>query len=339
MANLFRILSIDGGGIRGIIPAMVLARIEQETNTPVWKLFDLIAGTSTGGILALALTMPADSNAPPDQLRAKYSASDAVEIFTANAARIFPYPPAPFRHTDLDFILSARYRVSGIETVLKEYASETRLKDALRPIIVTSYDIERAKAWFFSSEEARANPQMYDFPMWQVARATSAAPVYFPPLRLETPGPQQYYPLVDGGVAANNPAMCAFVEAMSSFNQHPNTILVVSLGTGELGRPLLYDSVKAGGLAQWGASLLNVLFDGNNQTVQYQMRTLLNQPGAEQRYYRFQTLLGDGANELDNAHPDNIRQLIDLGGNLADASKDQLKQLYIQLGVGPGVAK
>jgi len=332
MPNPFRILSIDGGGLRGIIPAMVLAQIEQDTNKPIWQLFDLIAGTSTGGLLALVLTVPMDSSVAPAQQRAKYSAQDGVELYSTNAATIFPYPPPPLRHTDLDFLFSARYRASGIESVLQHYAGESRLKEALRPILVTSYDIELSRAWFFSSEDAKAKPEMYDFPIWQVARATSAAPFYFPPLQLETPGPQQYYALVDGGVAANNPAMCAYVEAIHSFKQDPDNILVLSLGTGELKRVVLYDAVKSGGFAQWGLTPINLLFDGNNQTVQYQMKTLLNRDGAQPRYYRLQTELGDGANEMDNAHPESVRQLIDIGSTLAEASKPQLQQLYPQLG-------
>ncbi|HUZ03490.1 MAG TPA: patatin-like phospholipase family protein, partial [Thermomicrobiaceae bacterium] len=97
MAELFCILSIDGGGIRGLIPAMVLSRIEEDTGTPIWKLFDLIAGTSTGGILAAALTIPADPAAPADARSARYTARDLVDMYTRNAATIFPYPPPPFR--------------------------------------------------------------------------------------------------------------------------------------------------------------------------------------------------------------------------------------------------
>lgn len=327
MPKLFRILCIDGGGIRGIIPAKMLAQIEQETRTPIWKLFDLIAGTSTGGILALALTIPADG---ADQVQAKYCASDVIKIFTDDAAQIFPYPPAPFCHTDLDFMFHARYHASGIETVLKKYTGETRLKDTLKPIIITSYDIEQAKAWFFSSQEAKRTEE-YNFPMWEVARATSAAPLYFPPLQHVPPDLEQYNLLVDGGVAANNPAMCALVEAMSSFNQPQENILVVSLGTGQIRKPLLYDSIKAGGVLQWGLSLLHLLFDGNSQTVQYQMQVLLNQPGVQQRYYRFQTILEGGVGDMDNAHPENIQRLMQLGDDLVVASKDQLKHLCIQL--------
>ena len=332
MADLFRILSIDGGGIRGLIPAMLLARIEQDTRTPIWKLFDLIAGTSTGGILAAAVTIPADPAAPADARKARYAAKDLVDMYVKNAATIFPYPPPPLRHTDLDFVLHARYHAQGVESVLKQYCGDSRLRDALTAVLITSYDIERSRAWFFSSQEAGARPDTYDFPTWQVARSTSAAPLYFPPMKLPTRGPESYFPLVDGGVAANNPAMCAYVEAIRAFQQDPNRILVASLGTGELRQPLLYDSVKAGGIAQWGLTPINLLFDGNQQTVQYQMDALLNRDPHEPRYFRFQTTLGDGANEMDNAHPDNIRQLVDLGGSLADSSKSALQDLYRRLG-------
>ncbi|HUY99346.1 MAG TPA: patatin-like phospholipase family protein [Thermomicrobiaceae bacterium] len=333
MAELFRILSIDGGGIRGLIPAMVLSRIEEDTGTPIWKLFDLIAGTSTGGILAAALTIPADPVAPADARSARYTARDLVDMYTKNAATIFPYPPPPFRHTDLDFVLHSRYHATGVESVLKDYCGTSRLREALTPVLITSYDIERSRAWFFSSQDATTRPDTHDFPTWEVARATSSAPLYFPPMKLATSGPESYFPLVDGGVAANNPAMCAYVEAICAFNQDPGRVLVASLGTGELQQPVMYDAVQAGGIAQWGMTPINLLFDGNQQTVQYQMDALLNRDAHEPRYFRFQTALSGGTNEMDNAHPDNIRQLIDLGGSLADASKDALHDLYHRLGL------
>ena len=326
--HLFRVLSIDGGGIRGIIPAMALAKIEEDTHKQIWELFDLIIGTSTGGILALALTKPADG----DPNKAKYSATDIVNMYVENAATIFPCPPPPFQRSDLDFILSARYPLSGIETVMQQYCGDTHLKDTLTEIVVVSYEFELGQAFFFRSQDAKVSPQSSDWPIWEVAVATSAAPLYFPPMQIEAPTtPKGYYALVDGGVAANNPAMCGLAEAIRRFNQDSGNILVVSLGTGDLKELVVYDQVQAGGLAQWGLTPLDMIFDGNSETVDFQVNSVLNQPGQEQRYYRFQIPLTQDTSELDNSDPDNLARLQVLGSMLVEKIQGDLSQLYRQL--------
>src|SRR5579871_2473364 len=187
-----RILSIDGGGIRGIIPAVILTRLEQLTGQPIARLFDLVAGTSTGGILTLGLTIPKTPGGP------LYSAQDFVDMFEREGHRIFSR--SPFRAIlTTDSLLWKKYSSRGIEQVLAEYFGDSRLSHSVTDVLVTSYEIERRFPFFFKSANARHRPD-YDFPARDIARATSAAPSFFEPMKIPTGTNSDYYTLIDGGV-------------------------------------------------------------------------------------------------------------------------------------------
>ena len=182
--TMTRILSIDGGGIRGIIPATVLSEIERRTGRHVAELFDVIAGTSTGGILACGLTLP-DSAGHPAR-----TAAELVRMYVDEGPRIFP-------HEFLGRIRSLvdeKYPQKGIESVLQTYMGDAMLSDTLTEIVVTAYDIERRRPFFFRSARARADAR-YDFPLRMVARSTSAAPTYFEPFLLPAKPPDGHYAL------------------------------------------------------------------------------------------------------------------------------------------------
>ncbi len=313
MKNVVKVLSIDGGGIRGIIPAKVLAAIEKITRKPIARLFDLIAGTSTGGILALGLTKPDASGAP------QYPAEDLVGFYDKEGSRIFSRS-LWHRVCALGDLHQEKYSCAGIDSVLKEYFGDARLKDAATDVLVPSYEIERRFAFFFKSSTARVKPD-YDFAMRDVARATSAAPTYFEPQKLQN-GTSDYYALIDGGVFANNPAACALVEARTT---HPGAeqFLVVSLGTGAMTLPIPYVQAKNWGLARWAKPLLDVVFDGVSSTVDYQLTQLL----PEHNYYRLQTTLNRYNQRMDNTSPRNITALKSLADKLIDDRAEDIASL------------
>lgn len=289
-----KILSIDGGGIRGIVPALVLAKIEQLTGKPAAHLFDLVAGTSTGGILALALAKPGKDGEP------QYPAGDLAALYENEGANIFR-KPARRKLLPAGALFEGRYDAAGVEGVLERYFGEARLNEAVTEVLVTSYEIERRAPFFFRSSKARTDGS-YDFPMKQAARATSAAPTYFEPLKIETGDAKGYYALVDGGLYANNPAMCAAVEGQRLFPGEE--LLVMSLGTGALTRPLPYRKARSWGLARWAKPVLEIVFDGVSSTVDFQLRQLLRK-----RYVRLQPKLDESLQEMDNVSPSNIRNL------------------------------
>ncbi|RPI15034.1 MAG: patatin [Acidobacteriales bacterium] len=319
MNKPIRILSIDGGGIRGVIPAMILARIESLTGKPIAELFDLIAGTSTGGILTLGLTKPGPEGKP------QYPAAAMVALYQQEGGRIF-HRPALRKILALGNLAEDKYPPAGIESVLERYFGESRLKDALTDVIITSYETERRFPFFFKSRNARARAD-YDFAMKQVARAASAAPTYFEPLKLDSALPRDYYSLIDGGVYANNPAMCGLVEARTMWPD-ARDFLLASLGTGEQLKPLPYDKVKGWGLAHWAKPALEIVLDAVSSTVDYQLRQLLPPgEGSCRRYWRFQARLDRENDALDDARPTNVRALTLLAERLMRERCDDLRLL------------
>jgi patatin-like phospholipase/acyl hydrolase len=284
VAERVNVLSIDGGGIRGIVPAVVLAELERRLKRPAADVFDLIAGTSTGGILACAL-------AKPDAL----SAAELIALYEQEGPRIFSRTVWQRIHS-AEGLADEQYDDDALEQALDRFLGEARLRDAVTDLLIPSYDTERRRPEFFKSARAREDSSR-DFPLRAVARATASAPTYFQPALLSD------RPLIDGGVFAVNPGMCALAEVM---RYAPGAeVVLVSLGTGQLTRPFPYDDVKDWGLVEWARPLIDVVFDGASDVVDYQLTQLLG----EERFFRFQTELTSASDDLDDASEDNLRAL------------------------------
>ena len=324
MAPPCKVLAIDGGGIRGIIPALILVEIEHRTQRRISDVFDLLAGASTGGIIALGLTKPGADGRP------EKSARDIVDLYETEGATVFPKSLRQELHVSA--IRGAKYDPAGIERTLQKYFGETRLKDALKPVIVPSYDIEKQMPVFFKSESARANPDA-DFLMWQVARATSAAPTYFPPEKIETADPLQYYALIDGAVFAGNPGVSAYAEAIRMGKIGDDGVLVVSLGTGELRHPIKYATAYNWGQLEWAQPVIDIVLQGSNATVDYQLQQLLRSDGSRQTYFRLQVELTQDVSAIDDASDSNLKRLIDLAQDYLSqaATQGTLDRLCAQL--------
>lgn len=292
--DVIKILSIDGGGIRGIIPAILLAEIEKVTGKKIHELFDFFAGTSTGGILTLLLNKP--NPLPASDLIEIYDGSDGKTIFKKNCFTLLNY-----------VFKGPKYDKKGIEAVLAAKLGNTYLKDMLNPVLITSYETECRNATFFSNYDSRYK----DLYLKDVARATSAAPTYFEPLNIQSKGT-----FIDGGVAANNPAMCAYVEVLKLLKREgidPDSkkIIVVSLGTGTATNSYCYNEMKHWTPIDWiKGPLISSFFDGNSNTVEYQLKQIIK-PDC---YYRFQLQLPNekGSDALDNTDEKNLDKLSSL---------------------------
>jgi len=311
-----RILSIDGGGIRGIIAAKVLARIEELANKPIAELFDVIAGTSTGGILALGLTCPG-----PDR-RPKHPATDLVDLYVNRGAAIF----TKSLFTDEEKYVMPKYKEAALEKALAEYLGDARLKDAVTRVTVTAYETERRQPFFFRSVRAAKDPEHYDYFMRDVARATSAAPTYFSPHQVPINPAPDYYSLVDGCVFANNPGMCAYVDALAEVGARPD-VMMVSVGTGSLTRPLHYESIRRWGELQWIQPIIDVLMDGVSNATDYQLEQILGKAN----YYRLQTSLDIAKDEMDDTSDENLRNLVLQAEELITRSGDTLTSICERL--------
>lgn len=292
-----RVLAIDGGGIRGLIPAVVLAELERRTGKAISDLFDLVAGTSTGGILACALTRPS----PADPARPRFSASELIQLYQEEGPEIFGRDLLK-RVRSADGYLDERYDDDALRAVLQRYLGDTPISAARTDVLVTAYEIEQRFAFLFRSSRARTDPT-YDFTMADVAHATSAAPTYFEPVRVSDRVQSQSYALIDGGVFATNPAMVALAE-LAKAGEASEIDLLLSLGTGEHTDRIGLEDARGWGRLQWATRIVDVVFDGVAETVDFEAQQILGD-----RYVRLQAPLVDASDALDDASAKNLAAL------------------------------
>ncbi len=289
-----KVLAIDGGGIRGLIPALVLADIERRCERPAGELFDLVAGTSTGAIIACALTRP--SPLPAEEIAQIY-VEEGPEIFDRSLLK---------RIKSVDGYLDERYDSGGLVASLERHLGSVRLADAKPAVLLTAYDIEQRRAVLLRVSD--------DLSMVDAAHASSAAPSYFEPVRVGEAT------LVDGGVFATNPSVCAYAEVAGELE------LLLSLGTGEQTRPLPYDEVRNWGRLEWAQPVLDVVFDGGADAVDFQLAALLGDA-----YVRLQTRLDEASDDLDDASQENLEALAREAARLIAASEAQLDRVCEEL--------
>jgi patatin-like phospholipase/acyl hydrolase len=305
-----KVLSIDGGGIRGLIPALVLAEIERRTGRRIAEMVDLVAGTSTGGILACGLTRPGPGGAP------LYSAEDLAAIYVEEGPRIF-HRGLLKRIFSVEGLIDERYDDDGLNAALERYLGEQRLSGVLTDLFVTAYDIKDRFAFFFRSARARNDPT-YDFPLVQVARATGAAPSYFEPAEVTDVAGARTYPLVDGGVYAVNPSMCAYADVVAA-GRAGDLQLLLALGTGEQTRSYPFERARWWGQLEWARPILDIVFDGVADTIEFESAALL-----ADRYVRLQTVLDVASDDFDDASEENLAALRTEAEQLIAASGEKL---------------
>ncbi len=326
MAKKKIILSIDGGGIRGIVPGQILIHVERLLkeiyDDPTYKIadhFDLIAGTSTGGILACAYLLG-------EYDRPKFTAEEVVDIYFERGDDIFNIPLF-HRIRSAGGVLDEKYPADGLEETLDDYFGEAKLTDLLKPSLITAYDIKRRKAHFFTQHDAE-NPD-HNFYLRDVARATTAAPTFFEVAKVKSEA-NKYYPLVDGGIFANNPALCAYAEMRNKFSTDDfkimaSDILLLSLGTGFAKVSYSYDEAKDWGLAAWAKPAIDMMMDGVADTVDYQLRQIFEAAGAGKQYLRINgELPRDIDPNMDCVDPQNLQALKRFGDELYHENQKEI---------------
>ncbi|MEM9858900.1 MAG: patatin-like phospholipase family protein [Bacteroidota bacterium] len=312
-----RVLSIDGGGIRGILPGVILRRVEEKLITAsngeikrIADAFDLIAGTSTGGILACAYLIPEKIGSQTP----KFTAQQAVDLYLERGDDIFD---VSFKQKlkSLGGVIDEKYGADELEDALKDNFGDTKLKDLLKPCIITSYDIRNRNAFFFRKQ--RANDKENNFLVRDVARATSAAPTYFETARVKNDLGSPF-PLIDGGVFVNNPALCAYSEARNlNFPERginkptAKDMVIVSIGTGSIKKSYEYKKAKNWGLVEWIQPIIDIMMSGNSETVDYHLKQIYDTlPTSDKTdYYRLEPQLGTASSDMDDASVENLKAL------------------------------
>lgn len=358
-----RILSIDGGGIRGVIPARILAEMERRLaaagkSGPLCAHFDMIAGTSTGGIIALGLTIPNAVRTAPVA-----SAADLEALYAEKGLEIFPKSIFQSARKILSGLEWPTYSPQPLEKILGNLLGKRKLSNALCRVLVTAYDIEGRRAVFMTGAAGGALPGETDFLAAEAARATSAAPTYFPPALITPLPPASPKPedaelaLVDGGVFANDPALGAYTEAIklqrAGLWPADDRVEIVSVGTGLSTRAIPYQKAKNWGAIDWisprdDVPIVSILSHGQQSTTSYQLNTLLNPPEiklengirtrpagdpAEQRYFRFNLKLDQKRvnDEMDDAGKDNIAALKSVADQIIHDQSAELDAIVARL--------
>ncbi len=237
MGKPFRILSIDGGGLRGIYPAHVLRCIEERLQINLFDTFDMIAGTSTGSIIAAGVA----TGVP---------ASDIVAMYKEHGAKIFHkkrfFWPGKKLKNMFQPMFDSVYDAQFLENVLSEVFQDKRLGDIKKPLLLPSTDIGNGCVHVlksgYSKEFTRDNAVLVK----DAVLASCSAPTYFNPHKLD------HYLLADGGLWANNPALAAVIDAQKRLGVVQDDIQILTIGTGHSKTMYsLIDSRKWGLITGW----------------------------------------------------------------------------------------
>lgn len=304
-----RILSIDGGGIRGIIPSLVLQRLQTHLRRAghsgvLARYFDLIAGTSTGGLIALGLARPRASLDP--DIPTEVDVADLVAMYRKRGQQIFPQ----WRFRQFQTVAQAfteKYDAKALELVLRENFGDLRISQARTGVLVTGFDLERMRPVLFcggknARETGFSAPGDYLFR--DVARATSAAPTFFEPVRVTAVDGAASMAVSDGFLATNDPALLAVVDARLRF-PGARRFQVLSVGTGQP-PGYSYEAVKDWGALDWastekGVPLISMIAAGHAAVTGHVLEQM-----PDVRFTRLQAELGDCSASMDDARSETI---------------------------------
>ena len=338
MANKACILTIDGGGIRSVIPAMILRHIEKglqkrNSNYQLSDFFDLFVGTDMGGLLASVLVVPGDGG------RAKYSTNDALEIFTKKGQAIFDVSVWKNLRS-MGGMTDEKYTSKGLEKLLKKYLIDYRLGDVVKPLMLSAYDLRNREAKIYSYTDV--DDPMRNFYLRDLCRASSAIPSYFEPARIESEAGTPFS-LISGNLFASNPTMIAYAESRKiNFSRvldqedkpifpQAKDLFILSLGTGKISKPYYFDTVKDWGEMSWLKPTIDMLTSSNAETVDYQMKQLFSTITSANDYIRLNPKLGGVSDEIDDASAKNISNLVALSEAFIEKHKDKLDLIIERL--------
>ncbi len=305
--RMARIITFDGGGIRGIIPAKWMSILEDITNKPISKMFHMMAGTSTGAIIAAGLA----ARAPETPENPIYSADDLVKIYNEHGSEIFHKRNLfdnPFG------ISKSKYQTTPVVDVFSRYFGDLKLSDFQNDVLIPYFDLTNKETKFFKSHRVGINPVYPDYNVTNVLASTTAAPTYFKPFSLEAAGKDGtggHILAIDGGVSANDPGLCALIEG---FDYYPNatSFLLVSVGTG-ICREHCCSHPK--GLISWAKTIPGMLMGNATDMTLHIIKKLGIISHKNIFYCRIQVELPEQHSSMDDVSPKNINFLLQRASN------------------------
>ena len=317
-----KVLTLDGGGIRGIISASIVAHLEarlqvakNDPSARISDFFDLLAGTSAGGVLTSLYLSPGEGNRP------KYSAAQALELYSELG-------PILFNRSLKQLLLSgggvfrSRYSADALYEFAKKIFGDTYISEVAKDCLITSYDLSSRKALLFSRYSVKKYGAMADYRLCDIVRGTTAAPSYFPPAQIFAKDDSSRH-LVDGGVYANNPAMCSLIEAIKLWPELSiKDYWMLSVGTGKVVRPYFYEKTRRFGYIDWLVPIIDILTSSVAETVGYEAQQIFIASGVPENYIRIEPPILSADVRMDNAKPCNIKALKNAAQNYIDHNED-----------------
>ncbi|XP_065049973.1 patatin-like protein 2 [Musa acuminata AAA Group] len=352
--KLITILSIDGGGIRGVIPATILSFLESELqkldgdDVRIADYFDVIAGTSTGGLVTAMLAAPDENNRP------LFAAKDIKSFYLEHSPKIFPQIGgflAPVRRM-FRSLWGPKYSGTYLHSLIREKLGGVRLHETLTNVIIPTFDIKQLHPTIFSSYEVKRNSSL-DACLSDICIGTTAAPTYFPAYYFETKDSEgsssREFHLIDGGIAANNPALVAVGEVTKEVHKkNPDhfpreamdyrKFLLISLGTGSA---KVEGKYRAKSASRWGVfgwllgggstPLVDVLMQSCADIVDIHLSVVFKALRSESNYLRIEddTLTG-AVSSADISTKENLDDLVTVGERLL---KKPVSRVNLETGV------
>ena len=324
-----RILSIDGGGIKGIVPAVVLLHLEKllkqlskNQNSRIHDYFDLFSGASTGAIIIAGLLSPDKNNHP------KYSPEEILDLYLENGHIIFN--SSFFQEIkSVSGIVNVKYDPEGLESVFEKYFGKSELKDLLKPSLIPVYDLSRGKNYFFRQQKALTSPR-HNFYVKDLLRGATSALSYFPPAQISTVNDREHRCFIDGGVFANNPALSAYAEfRYHNSNLHAKDTMMLSLGTGRKTTNLDCEVTANWGAAEWLYQGSYLTSNAVASASDYQLNAVYdNKPN----YLRLDASFDDEqSSSMDNTDKEYLDYLISLGESIVKEKQSEINTLAEEL--------
>lgn len=338
------LLSLDGGGIRGIITCVILKYIEDQLkqlddeNAKIGDYVDFVSGTSTGALIASLLLMP-DDNHPK---KAKHSITDALNIYLGEGKNIFSKTFWTLLNNPLS-VFKGNLATIVLEEQLNIVFKNTELKQLIRPCAFVAYDTVNQKPKIFNSIDAIS--PFRNFYVKDVCRASSAAPTYFEPVNIQSFAKQEFC-CIDGGVFANNPTFLGYIETQKiNFNKYLKDeskfngiaplkeFVVISIGNGSRAKSYTYQDLYGISKSKWVDPLVDIFISTGVDMVDTEMQSLysLLKPKYQQNYYRFNPQIPESAIDLGNVSDDNIKTLLKVAKTYVANHKDELDEVVKKL--------
>jgi uncharacterized protein len=307
-----KILSIDGGGIKGLYSAAFLADLERRFNKKVSDCFDLITGTSTGGILALALA-------------AQISAQRIVDFYKEWGPKIFPQRFSFLREIRSLFI--SKYNNKVLVEAFKDVFGELKIRDIYEKsnhcaMCITSINAITGLPCVFKTQHDPNLIRDNDYYLWQIALATSAAPTYFPIAKVKYPLSSSFNLFVDGGLWANNPSMVALTEALTYKRAKLDEIYLLSLGNIRSTTCFNSNTILSKGLFLWRQDIVGLTFEAQSLAIHNHIKLLFGSLKLGHQYIRIEDTFSSKSHKcltkMDCANHVNLNDLEVIGRERAN---------------------